>query len=92
MWIFQNIKTIAQYDLKKFADDLKQMNALPYVLAEPNQVQNIALTRDEKNAGLTKKCPLLWAILIRRYTPQLELFDFVSANYHTTQIKGQRKE
>ncbi|WP_180118338.1 hypothetical protein [Acinetobacter sp. YH12096] len=81
-------ETIAQYDLKKFADYLKQMNALPYVLAEPNQVQNIALTRDEKNAGLTKKIRYV-GDLDALYT-QLELFDFVNANYYTTQIKGQR--
>ena len=80
-------EALAQYNLKKFADYLKQMNALPYLLAEQNQVQSIDLSRDEKNAGLIKKIRYVGDV-DTVYT-QLELFDYVNARYYTSQIKGQ---
>ena len=78
--------TLEQIDLKKFADYLKQMNVVPYALAEPNQLQTVGLTRTEKDAGIVKKIRFIGDMATLH--TQLELFDYVNEIYYTEQIKG----
>lgn len=80
--------TLEQIDLKKFADYLKQMNVVPYALAEPNQLQTVGLTRTEKDAGIVKKIRFIGDM--ETLQTQLELFDYVNEIYYTEQIKGEK--
>ena len=80
--------SLDQIDLKKFAALLKEMNALPYELAEPNQIQNVALSHAEKDAGITKKIRFVGDV--ETLHTQLELYDYVNEIYYTEQIKGQK--
>lgn len=80
--------TLEQIDLKKFADYLKQMNVVPYALAEPNQLQTVGLTRTEKDAGIVKKIRFIGDM--ETLHTQLELFDYVNEIYYTEQIKGEK--
>jgi hypothetical protein len=63
-------------DFKKFAEYLKQMNALPYALAEPNQVHSVDLSKSEKEAGLSKKIRYMGDLETAQV--QLGLFEYVN--------------
>ncbi|MGY6624312.1 hypothetical protein [Acinetobacter johnsonii] len=73
-------------DFKKFAEYLKQMNALPYALAEPNQVHSVDLSKSEKEAGLSKKIRYMGDLETAQV--QLGLFEYVNKLHYTQQIQA----
>ena len=73
-------------DFKKFAEYLKQMNALPYALAEPNQVHSVDLSKSEKEAGLSKKIRYMGDLETAQV--QLGLFEHVNKLHYTQQIQA----
>ena len=73
-------------DFKKFAEYLKQMNALPYALAEPNQVHSVGLSKPEKDAGLSKKIRYIGDLETAQV--QLGLFEYVNKLHYTQQIQA----
>ena len=75
-------------DIKKFAEYLKQMNALTYLLAEDDQISALSLTNDEKRQGLIKKIRFVGDLDTIR--TQLELFEYVNEIYYTEQLKGEK--
>ena len=77
-----------QVDLKKFAEYLKQMNALTYTLADANQVHTLGLTQDEKAQGALKK--IRFSGDLDTVHTQLELYDYVNEIYYTEQVKGEQ--
>lgn len=73
-------------DFKKFAEYLKQMNALPYALAESNQVHSVDLSKSEKEAGLSKKIRYMGDLETAQV--QLGLFEYVNKLHYTQQIQA----
>lgn len=73
-------------DFKKFAEYLKQMNAMPYALAEPNQVHSVDLSKSEKEAGLSKKIRYMGDLETAQV--QLGLFEHVNKLHYTQQIQA----
>ncbi|WP_353142960.1 hypothetical protein [Acinetobacter pragensis] len=77
-----------QVDFKKLAAYLKQMNAVPFVLAAPNQLSAVALTAAEKQQGLNSK--IRYQGTLEDLALQLSLFELVNEPYYTEQVKGQK--
>ncbi|QEK34654.1 hypothetical protein [Acinetobacter johnsonii] len=73
-------------DFKKFAEYLKQMNSLPYALAESNQVHSVDLSKSEKEAGLSKKIRYMGDLETAQV--QLGLFEYVNKLHYTQQIQA----
>ena len=79
-------EAFSNIDFKKFAEYLKQMNALPYALAEPNQVHSVDLSKSEKEAGLSKKIRYMGDLETAQV--QLGLFEYVNKLHYTQQIQA----
>lgn len=62
------------------------MNALPYALAEPNQVHSVDLSKSEKEAGLSKKIRYMGDLETAQV--QLGLFEHVNKLHYTQQIQA----
>ncbi len=62
------------------------MNALPYALAEPNQVHSVDLSKSEKEAGLSKKIRYMGDLETAQV--QLGLFEYVNKLHYTQQIQA----
>lgn len=77
---------LGNIDFKKFAEYLKQMNALPYALAEANQVHSVDLSKQEKEAGLSKKIRYIGDLETTQV--QLGLYEYVNKLHYTQQIQA----
>lgn len=70
---------IDQVDLKKLIAYFEQSSALPYTLAKPNQLQSVALTEAEKNAGIVEKVRL--EMPIEDFVLQQQAFDTINKKF-----------
>ena len=80
---------INQINIKNLALYLKQLNALPYALAAPNQVTGLDLTAQEKQQGLSSK--IRYQGTLENLALQMSLFEWVNTPYYNAQVKGQNK-
>lgn len=80
---------INQINIKNLALYLKQLNALPYALATPNQVTGLDLTAQEKQQGLSSK--IRYQGTLENLALQMSLFEWVNTPYYNAQVKGQNK-
>ncbi|QXW26312.1 hypothetical protein KXJ74_01990 [Acinetobacter johnsonii] len=78
-----------QVNFKNLALYLKQLNALPYALATPDQVAAIDLSAAEKQQGLSSK--IRYQGTVEQLALQMSLFEWVNAPYYDTQVKGQKR-
>ncbi|OTG89635.1 hypothetical protein [Acinetobacter sp. ANC 3813] len=77
-----------QINFKNLAVYLKQMNAVPYALAESNQLSLLPLTAQDQQQGLTRK--IRYQGTLQNVFLQMGLFDVVNEPYYTEQVKGQK--
>lgn len=78
-----------QIDFKQLANYLKQMNALPYALAEPQQVSAAALTEQDKQLGVHSK--IRYQGTLEGLMLQMSLFELVNTPYYSAQVAGQKQ-
>lgn len=78
-----------QVNFKNLALYFKQLNALPYALATPNQVTAIDLSATEKQQGLSSK--IRYQGTIEQLALQMSLFEWVNTPYYHSQVKGQKQ-
>lgn len=74
-------------DFKKLAAYLKQMNAVPYALADADQLSALPLTAQDQQQGLARK--IRYQGTLQALALQLGLFELVNAPYYAEQVKGQ---
>lgn len=84
---FSKYKTqINRVDFQKLADYLKQLNALYYVLAEPNQIQALALNAKDKQLGVVEKIRL--NTTVEQLQLQMALYEQVNRPYFFNTVLG----
>lgn len=76
-------------DFKLLANYLKQMNALPYALAAPDQVTAAALTEQDKQLGVHSK--IRYQGTLESLLLQMSLFELVNTPYYSAKITGQKQ-
>lgn len=77
-----------QLNFKNLATYLKQMNAVPYALADSNQLSLLPLTAQDQQQGVTRK--IRYEGSLQTLFLQMGLFDLVNEPYFTEQVKGQK--
>jgi hypothetical protein len=77
-----------QLNFKNLSSYLKQMNAVPYALAESNQLSLLPLTAQDQQQGVTRK--IRYEGSLQTLFLQMGLFDLVNEPYFTEQVKGQK--
>ncbi|WP_171263427.1 hypothetical protein [Acinetobacter silvestris] len=77
---------INRVDVKKLADYLKQTTKLQYSLANPKDVETIALTSQDKAQGVVEKIRLNMSL--EEMIMQMRLFDKVNRSYFTQSVLG----
>lgn len=77
-------------DFKLLANYLKQMNALPYALAAPDQVTAAALTEQDKQLGVHSK--IRYQGTLESLLLQMSLFELVNTPYYSAHIIGQAQQ
>lgn len=70
---------IDHVDLKILINYLEQNSALPYLLAKPNQLQSVALTEAEKQAGIVEKVRL--DMPIEDFVLQQQAFETINKKH-----------
>ena len=84
---FSKYKTqINRVDFQKLADYLKQLNALYYVLAEPNKIQALALNAKDKQLGVVEKIRL--NTTVEQLQLQMALYEQVNRPYFFNTVLG----
>ncbi|OTG84869.1 hypothetical protein [Acinetobacter sp. ANC 4648] len=77
---------INRVDVKKLADYLKQTTMLQYSLANPKDIEIIALTSQDKAQGVVEKIRLNMSL--EEMIMQMRLFDKVNRSYFTESVLG----
>ena len=77
---------IDRVDFKKLVAYLKQSTALPYLLADHQQIQNINLSAQDKEQGMVEKIRL--NVSLEEMLLQMRLFELVNKPYFAQSIVG----
>ena len=77
---------INRVDFKKLADYLKQVNALPYTLAEPKGIQALPLNAKDKNLAVVEKIRL--STTLEQLQLQMALYEQVNRPYFLNSVVG----
>ena len=77
---------INRVDFKKLADYLKQVNALPYALAEPKGIQALPLNAKDKKLAVVDKIRL--STTLEQIQLQMALYEQVNRPYFLNSVVG----
>lgn len=77
---------LGRVNVPKLVDYLKQVNALPYVLADTQQLQRVHVSASEKQQGVSNK--IRYQGDLGRLMLQMSLFEQINKPYLTQRVMG----
>lgn len=80
------IQDLDRVNVPKLVDYLKQMNALPYVLADTKQLQRMHVSASEKQQGISNK--IRYQGDLGNLMLQMSLFEQINKPYLTQRVMG----